>query len=264
MTARSRFADVAGRAGEGNRGGVARDLESGGEGARRSEADRQSEAYVLYLRARDYQTRPIPLKEDNDTAAKLYAEAIVLDPKFALAHARLSATLAYSHLYFTPTEEVARRARAEADEALRLRPDLGEGHLARALCFYWTQKDYESALRELEIAARLSPNDVEVESIRGYIRRRQGRWREAAAALEQSITRDPRNGQIAGELFATRYAMRNWSEAARAAERAMTIALDLPTLRVNRAYVDFWARGDLQPIRNRSRSGAPGLDPMAR
>jgi TolB-like protein len=219
------------------------------------------DAYVLYLRARDYQTRPIPLKEDNDTAAKLYSEAIALDPDFALAHARLSATLAYSHLYFSPTEEIARRARAEADEALRLRPDLGEGHLARALCFYWTQKDYESALRELEIAARLSPNDVEAESIRGYIRRRQGRWSEALAALEHSIARDPRNGQIAGELFATRYAMRNWPEAARAGERAMAVALDLPTLRVNRGYIDFWARGDLAPIRSALAAVPAGLDP---
>jgi TolB-like protein len=219
------------------------------------------DAYVLYLRARDYQTRPIPLKEDNDNAARLYSQAIALDGNFALAHARLSATLAYSHLYFMPTEEIARRARAEADEALRLRPDLGEGHLARALCFYWTQKDYESALRELEIAARLLPNDVEAESIRGYIRRRQGRWREAVAALEHSITRDPRNGQIAGELFATRYAMRNWPEAVRAAERAMAVALDLPTLRVNRGYVDFWARGDLAWIRSALGAVPAGLDP---
>ena len=220
------------------------------------------DAYVLYLRARDYQTRPIPLKEDNDTAAKLYTEAIALDPKFALAHARLSATLAYSHFYFTPTEEIARRARAEADEALRLRPDLGEGHLARALCFYWTQKDYESALRELENAARFrlttsrwkafaaTSVDVRVDGVKRL------------AALEQSFTRDPRNGQIAGELFATRYAMRNWPEAARAGERAMAVALNLPTLRVNRGYIDFWARGDLATDPNRARLLCqPGLDP---
>jgi tetratricopeptide (TPR) repeat protein len=102
---------------------------------------------------------------------------------------------------------------------------------------------------------------VEAESIRGFIRRRQGRWSEAVAALEHSITRDPRNGQIAGELFATRYAMRNWPEAARAAERAMAVALDLPTLRVNRGYVDFWARGELASIRNALGAVPAGLDP---
>ncbi len=175
--------------------------------------------------------------------------------------ARLSATLSYSHLYFRPTSAVASRAGAEAEEALRLRPDLGEGHLARALWFYWTQKDYEGALRELEIAGRLIPNDVEVESIRGYIRRRQGRWPEALASLEQSISRDPRNGQIAGELFATRYAMRDWAEAARAGETAMAVALALPTLRVNRSYIDYWARGDLTSIQEALAAVPAGVDP---
>ncbi len=127
--------------------------------------------------------------------------------------------------------------------------------------FYWTQKDYEGALRELEIAGRLIPNDVEVESIRGYIRRRQGRWPEALASLEQSISRDPRNGQIAGELFATRYAMRDWAEAARAGETAMAVALALPTLRVNRSYIDYWARGDLTSIQEALAAVPAGLDP---
>ncbi|HEX8279873.1 MAG TPA: tetratricopeptide repeat protein [Chthoniobacterales bacterium] len=219
------------------------------------------DAWVLYLRARDYQTRPIPLMQDNQTALALYGQAIALDPDFALAHARLSAALSYSHLYFKPTAEIASRARAEADESLRLRPDLGEGHLALALWFYWTQKDYDGALRELEIAGRLAPNDVEVESIRGYIRRRQGRWAEGLKALEHAISRDPRNGQIAGELFATRYAVRDWAEAARAGERAMAVALDLPALRVNRSYIDFFARGDLESIRNALAQVPAGLDP---
>lgn len=219
------------------------------------------DAYVLYLRARDYQTRPIPLLQDNETAMQLYTQAIALDPKFALAHARLASNLAYIYLYFKPTTAIANRARAEADEALRLRPDLGEGHLARALCFYWTQKDYDGALRELETASRLIPNDVEAESIRGFIRRRQGRWNEAVLALENALARDPRNGQVAGELFATRYAIRDWPGAARAGERAMAVALDLPTLRVNRSYVDLWGRGDLGPLRDALAAVPAGLDP---
>ena len=226
-----------------------------------SQATTDPDAYVLYLRARDYQTRPIPLAEDNATAIRLYTEALALDPDFAAAHARLSAALSYSHLYFSPTAEVASRAKAEADEALRLRPDLGEGHLARALWHYWTQKDYEGALRELDITARLLPNDAEVEAIRGYIRRRQGRWGDAITALEQSFSRDPRNGQIAGELFASRYAVRDWAEARRAGERAMAVALDLPTLRVNRSYVDFWADGSLDSIRAALAAVPAGLDP---
>ena len=52
------------------------------------------EAYVLYLRARQLEINPDTLLQDFKTAVQLYGEAIQLDPAFALAHARLSATMA--------------------------------------------------------------------------------------------------------------------------------------------------------------------------
>ena len=48
-----------------------------------------ADAYVLYLRGREYQTRPDNLLQDFRSAINLYDQAIKLDPKFALAHARL-------------------------------------------------------------------------------------------------------------------------------------------------------------------------------
>src|SRR5467141_643073 len=51
-----------------------------------------ADAYVLYLRGRDYQRRPDNLLQDFKSAINFYDQAIKLDPKFALAHARLSAT----------------------------------------------------------------------------------------------------------------------------------------------------------------------------
>ncbi len=128
-----------------------------------------SDAYLLYLRARDYQTRASGDFSDYADAVRLYTEAIELDPSFALARARLSASLAYIYQQYQPTPENRKRARFEADEALRLRPDLGEAHLARALCLYWLDKNYEEALRELEWTGRLLPNSSDVESTLAYI-----------------------------------------------------------------------------------------------
>ncbi len=64
--------------------------------------------------------------EDTTAAEHLYAEAITLDPKFALAHARLS--IVNSHLALGPSDNRALRgkARAAADEALRLSPSPGK------------------------------------------------------------------------------------------------------------------------------------------
>src|SRR3989440_5550572 len=62
------------------------------------------DAYVLYLRARQYQTRPDNLLQDFESAIRLYDQAIALDPTFALAHARLSATESTIYHFFEPTE----------------------------------------------------------------------------------------------------------------------------------------------------------------
>src|SRR5207245_8183957 len=85
-----------------------------------------ADAYVLYLRARDYQTRPDNLLQDFRTAVNLYDQAIKLDPKFALGHARLSATTSQLYHFYEPTEAWKQKAHAEALESLRLQPNMGE------------------------------------------------------------------------------------------------------------------------------------------
>jgi TolB-like protein len=220
-----------------------------------------ADAYVLYLRARDYQTRPTDLLQDFETAEHLYTRALQLDPGFALAHARLSATLAQIYLNYQPTADLKKRARGEAEESLRLRPDLGEGHLSRARCLYWTEKDYDAALRELEIAARLLPNNVDVESTIAYIRRRQGRWSEALAGIKSVLGRDPQNATVAEQLFLTECAMRDWSAAAAAGRRALAIAPDSPTLGIEVSYVDLWSKGDLRLLRTALNAIPAGVDP---
>ena len=52
-----------------------------------------ADAYVFYLRATQIAHNPDTLLEDYKTAEELYRQAIALDPKFALAHARLASDL---------------------------------------------------------------------------------------------------------------------------------------------------------------------------
>jgi serine/threonine protein kinase len=131
------------------------------------------EAYLLYLQAEKRGCRGAATFKGLDRTRiveNLYSEAVALDPDFALARAQLSATLAFRYHDFEPNDAVKTRARAEAEEALRLQPNLGEAYVARALCLYWMENNYEAALRELETAARLLPNAVEVEEFSGFIR----------------------------------------------------------------------------------------------
>jgi tetratricopeptide (TPR) repeat protein len=219
------------------------------------------QAYVLYLRARSFELRPTYLLQDFQIAQTLYEQAIALDPEFALAHARLSSTLAYIYRNSVPTEPLKTAAHAEADIALRLQPDLGEAHLARALCFYRIERDYDAAVTELEIAARLLPNDPNVETTSAFIDRRKGRWSKAIERIERALNHDPRNPQFAQELYNTHRMLRDWKEGKRAADRAIAFAPELVLLRLERAYVDFWSSGDFAPLQAALAKVPPEVDP---
>ena len=151
----------------------------------RAPPTRDSDAYVLYLRGRKLESSLTYAISDYEAAEALYSQAIALDPGFALAHARLASTLSVLYRVRGPREELRARAYAEAREALRLQPELGEAHLVSALCSYRIDRDFDAAMPALEKARRLMPNDAEAESFIAYIQRRRGLWREARAGLER-------------------------------------------------------------------------------
>src|SRR5438067_3894422 len=141
-----------------------------------------ADAYVIYLRARDYQTRPDNLLQDFRSAINLYEQAIALDPKFALAHARLSRSTSNLYHFYEPIEPWKQKAHVEALESLRLQPNLGEGHLALGLDHDYKESDYDAALRELGLAGNALPNDGDVGLYTAAIERRRGHWTEALTA----------------------------------------------------------------------------------
>ena len=208
------------------------------------------DAYVLYLRGRKSERSPTFAISDYEAAEKLYTQAIAVDPGFALAHARLASTIALLYRFRGPSEELRNRAYAEAREALRLQPGLGEAHLVSGLCSYRIDRDFEHALPELIKARKLLPNDTEAASYLGFIHRRRGEWREARAALEVCYTRDPGNASYAEELYTTAYLIRDWPAARQHAIRAEVLAPSLPLLKVQTALVDLWQKEDLRPLQN--------------
>ena len=219
------------------------------------------DAYVLYLRARQLEIHPDTLLQDFKAAVQLYREAIQLDPAFALAHARLSATLARIYHFYEPTEPLKQQATAEANEALRLQPNLGEGHYALGLSFYWLESDYARALQSLDRAAQLLPNDSEIGLIRAAIARRQGRWQQALATFQQTEAIDPQNPNTVRNLLYTHAAMRNWAEAWRAAERLNALAPDSIGARMQAAYVDFFWKGSTRALEAFLASTPGDIDP---
>jgi len=219
------------------------------------------DAYVLYLRARDYQTRPDNLLQDFRSARNLYDQAIKLDPNFALAHARLSAVMSQIYHWFEPTQEVKETARREADESLRLQPDLGEGHLALGLYFYYEESNYDEALRELILAAKTLPNDGDVGLYIAAVQRRQGHLTEAIAAYQKAEAIDPRNSVTLYDAAQTYFGIRDWPNAVKGMDRVLALAPDSLNVKIQRAYMEFFWKGSSAPIKAVLESFVPNLDP---
>jgi len=220
-----------------------------------------ADAYVFYLRANQISRNPDTLLEDYKTAEQLYTQAIELDPDFALAHARLGSVCAEIFHYYEPTESWKTKARAEAETALRLQPNLAEGHFALGQCIYWMDRDYSRALEQFEIASRLSPSNGDISRLIAAIERRQGKWQEALAAYEKVAKIDPQNPNTVRELMYTNTAMRRWQDAARWADRLLAMAPTSLVAKAQRGYIDFWWKGDTHLLKSLMDQVPAGVDP---
>ena len=136
------------------------------------------------------------------------------------------------------------KARAQAEEALRLSPTLGEAHMALGLCLYFGEKKYDAALKEFEVAAATSPNNAEIYNYVGGIYRRQGRWRESVASFERALSLDPRNRHIAMVAGNNHLWVRDWPAAAACYNRALEIAPDGAGAKIGLAYLEVFQNGN--------------------
>ncbi len=208
-----------------------------------------TDAYVLYLRARELATRAAFKREDYEAAASLFEQAIKLDPRFALAHARLSQTHSQIAHLFEPTAALQAAALASADTALSIDPNLGEAHLALALCAYWIDRNLSKARAEFATASRTLPNDPDIAGHLAAIRRRQGEWQESTADFRRAMLLNPRNPDLPYELASNYAAVGDWPHAAAMADRAVALAPDVPTLKLWRGDLLFHWKGDLTLLR---------------
>jgi TolB-like protein/Flp pilus assembly protein TadD len=220
-----------------------------------------SQAYLVYLQANQIQRNPDTLLGDFKKAEQLYRKAITIDPEFALAHARLASTEGQIFHFYEPLDSYKTKARAEADLAAELQPDLAEAHIALAQYSYWIDQNYDQALQQLETAQRFSPNNGDAGELIASIKRRQGRWQEALEAFEGSQKIDPQNPNIVRNLVFTNTALRRWPEAARWAAKMRAMAPASLVAKIQSGYVDFWWKGDTGLLKSLLSQVPAGTDP---
>ena len=207
--------------------------------------DLYSEAKTLVLNLTSSSVRERKLGE----AVNLLNRAIARDPSFFAAQCLLVDVHGQFYLYgidHTPARLAS--AQAAVDAAIRLRPDAGEAHLARATLLYRGYLDYDGALAELAIARRTLPNSPDVSQFAGFIARRRGQQEEAVRQLERSLELDPRSFFTIQQLAISYRYLRRYRDAGAVLDRALSIRPDDVSTRVGRALVEFDWKADTGPL----------------
>ena len=209
-------------------------------------------AYDLYLRAKTLIANAVfnePGQQKLLEAVRLLEEAVKRDPTFLLAYYQLAH--AHDQIYLLGFDHTpARLALADAavQSVRRLRPDSGEAHLALAKHLYWGYLDYDRAREELKAAQIALPNDPLPFLLAGYIDRRQGRWEESTHNMERALELDPQNLLVLQQMSLTYENLRRYADMAAVLDRALALAPDQISLRVQRAAVDLDWHANSKPL----------------
>src|SRR5438105_10169496 len=219
------------------------------------------DAYLLLVQAHDYANRTDMFRDTSLKAEQLFEQATKLDPNFAAAFAGLSMAESWVYHSFDPLPAWRDKARLNADEALRLQPDLPEGHLALGFSYYYGDRDYQRALAEFEIAKRGLPNEAQAYMAIGAIQRRQGKWIESTENLEKAAALDPKNVGILCNLGYSYMAQRNFEAAETIFDRALAAEPQSLQAAGMKAAVAVLSTGDLGAVEKRFSSVPPEADP---
>jgi len=198
------------------------------------------EAYLAFVQAHDLSCTFEDF-EKLKQGEQLFERALDLDPNFALAVARYSQLESWIVHTFDPKPARREKARALAERALQLQPDLPEAHLARGVSYYYGDNDYDAALKEFEIAQRGLPNESEIYLYIGSIQRRQGKWAESTANMEKAVSLNPKDIWPLQNLTFNYAMLRNYDAANKTIDRALTLnptALELWEVKSKLAIAD--------------------------
>jgi len=204
------------------------------------------QAYDAYLRGLAYTLKTGFTPANSLAAQKYLKEAVHLDPRFALGWTLLSYVDSSGYLTqsLQPTAALREEARQAAETALSLQPNLGEAVFAKGFYHYACLKDYDTAVKYLEQAYQLLPNNSRIPQALAYVERRRGNWEKSEAYFNDAEKLDPRNVNLLSQHARSYVCLRRFPEALVKLEQILNITPDDIDTLVLKARI-AQAEGDL-------------------
>jgi len=198
-------------------------------------------AFDAYLKGQKFEGQKFagtaPDKEARLKQIAAYSEAVRLDPRYAKAYAANSIALS-DFAGNAATGPAIRKgfegARAAAEKALALAPQLGEAHAAFAAVLDEGFADYARAAVEYDRALALSPGSALVLRLSARFFVAVGRSETAVATAQRAVVLDPLNVGAHRALGGILHSARRDREAIEAYNRALSLephAGEVPALR---------------------------------
>jgi tetratricopeptide (TPR) repeat protein len=156
----------------------------------RPSADRGTsnlEAYNLYLKGRFYWNKRT--EEAIRKGIECFREAIERDPTYALAYVGLADS--HTMQESVPTEDSFPKAKAAAQKALELDPELAEAHASLGMIAFEYDWDVREALLQFRKAIELNPNYASAHQWYGLLLMNIGRHEEGLREIVRARELDP-------------------------------------------------------------------------
>ena len=217
-------------------------------------------AYNAFLKAQ-YHGRAIWTRSSGyadlfKRADREFAEAVRLDPSFALAYARWGYVQTNHYVFLTARymagkvdPDLLTQARAHIDTALRLAPDLPEAHAS--LGWWFIRKSHDNARASAQFRRALALDPKQDEALKGLagIAGNEGRLDEALHMYRSLAERDPRDVLLLRSLSRVYRMLGDYKQSTQVLQRA--VAID-PTDAIDKLFLADAIRrgsGDLSRAR---------------
>ncbi|HVO89687.1 MAG TPA: adenylate/guanylate cyclase domain-containing protein [Casimicrobiaceae bacterium] len=182
-----------------------------------------TEAFQLYLQGKFAGERLT--QADTDGATALFKRALEIEPDFALAWAELARMHQLQAGYgFAPIAQGYALAREAALTALRIAPDLAEGHVELASVQLMHDWDWKAAEVSINRALAIAPGYARAVRSAASIARVQGRMDEALELSRKSVALDPLSARMHRDASIITFMTERFEECAQSLELAIGIA----------------------------------------